>query len=205
MLESAWIWVQQTVEGFGYTGIVVMMFLESSFFPFPSEIVMIPGGAVARNGSFDVGLVIVCGILGSILGAVFNYLLAVKLGRPILIRFGKYFFINAGRIEKAERYFRAHGEIGTFVGRLIPGVRQYISFPAGLARMKMGRFVFYTALGAGIWCTILTLIGYYLGNTDLGTKAAKTATLWLFVGVVLLVGLYVFVHRRRRRRREAAS
>lgn len=200
MLHQIWIWIQQTVEGFGYGGIVIMMFLESSFFPFPSEVVMIPGGAIARRGSFDVTLVILCGIAGSLLGAAFNYLLAVKLGRPLLVRFGRYVLINEKRLDKAERYFRTHGEIGTFVGRLIPGVRQYISFPAGLARMAWGRFLFYTGLGAGIWCTILTIIGYTLGNTDLGTAAAKRVTIWLLLGVALILIVYAWLYRRRRKR-----
>ena len=135
----------------GYTGIVAFMLLESSFFPFPSEIIMIPAGVLAAQGGMDPWLAITCGILGSWLGALLNYYLAVWLGKPVLNRLGKYVLMPPHRLAKVEKFFYTHGEISTFTGRLIPGVRQYISFPAGLARMNMFRFLFFTGLGAGIW------------------------------------------------------
>ena len=98
------------------------------------------------------------------MGAWFNYYLAVWLGRPALARFGKYVGFGEKRLEKMEGFFKRHGEVSTFVGRLIPGLRQYISFPAGLARMNIWRFSFYTGLGAGLWVVILALIGYYVGR-----------------------------------------
>ncbi|MBC7197369.1 MAG: DedA family protein, partial [Deferribacterales bacterium] len=153
-----------SIGGMGYIGIVLLMALESSFFPFPSEVVVPPAGYLASQGEMNIFLVILSGILGSILGAFVNYYIAYKYGRNLLITYGKYFFINEEKFKKIESFFITHGEISTFVGRLIPGVRQYISFPAGLAKMNLTKFIFYTALGAGIWVVILAYVGYFIGN-----------------------------------------
>lgn len=185
------------VSQFGYAGIVVLMFLESSFFPFPSEIVMIPAGYLAYTGEMEISTVIGMGIVGSILGALFNYALAHYVGRPFLHRFAKYFFMNEQRLSKVEVYFKSHGEISTFIGRLIPGVRQYISFPAGLAQMSIPRFCFFTGLGAGIWVTILTLIGYTVGyNSELIKSYTQQWALYLLIAAVIIIVLYLVLHNR---------
>lgn len=151
------------VGDLGYIGIFVMMFLESSFFPFPSEVVMIPAGYLVFTGEMNALLAILCGTGGSLAGALFNYYLALKFGREFLIRYGKYIFFTEKTMQKVEYFFLKHGHISTFVGRLITVVRQYISLPAGLAKMNIAKFCLYTSLGAGIWVTILTIIGYYAG------------------------------------------
>lgn len=156
--------VVDTVGALGYVGIFLMMFLESSFFPFPSEVVMIPAGYLAYKGSMNMGLALFCGAAGSLAGAVFNYILALYFGRAFIVRFGKYVFFSEQSMQKMEGYFSRHGEISTFLGRLIPGVRQYISLPAGLAKMNLWRFSIYTTLGALIWITILAVFGYYVGQ-----------------------------------------
>ena len=166
MLSSVVDFIVQTVGSLGYLGIFLMMFLESSFFPFPSEVVMIPAGYLAYKGEMNIYIAIVAGILGSLAGALFNYYLAIKFGRKFLIKYGKYFFIKEPTIVKMEEFFKSHGHISTFSGRLIPAVRQYISFPAGLARMNLFIFCIYTSLGAGIWVIILTLLGYFLGGNE---------------------------------------
>ena len=166
MLSSVVDFIVQTVGSLGYLGIFLMMFLESSFFPFPSEVVMIPAGYLAYKGEMNIYIAIVAGILGSLAGALFNYYLAIKFGRKFLIKYGKYFFIKEPTIIKMEEFFKSHGHISTFSGRLIPAVRQYISFPAGLARMNLFIFCIYTSLGAGIWVIILTLLGYFLGGNE---------------------------------------
>ena len=166
MLTSIVNFIVETVGSLGYIGIFLMMFLESSFFPFPSEVVMIPAGYLAYKGEMNIYIAIVVGILGSLAGALFNYYLAVKFGRKFLIKYGKYFFIKEPTIVKMEEFFKSHGHISTFSGRLIPAVRQYISFPAGLARMNLFIFCIYTSLGAGIWVIILTLLGYFLGGNE---------------------------------------
>ena len=160
-------WIVRTVGGLGYPGIIIMMFLESSFIPFPSEVVMIPAGYLAYKGEMNLVLAILAGTLGSLTGALFNYYLAIKLGRPFLLHYGKYVMFNEASLQKMEDFFARHGHISTFTGRLIPVVRQYISLPAGLARMNLAVFSFYTSLGAGIWVTILALLGYFIGGNEL--------------------------------------
>ena len=166
MLTNIINFIVETVGSLGYTGIFIMMFLESSFFPFPSEVVMIPAGYLAYKGEMNMYLVILFGILGSLAGSLFNYYLAIKFGRKFLIKYGKYFFIKEETIIRMEEFFKNHGHISTFSGRLIPVVRQYISLPAGLAKMNLFVFSLYTSLGAGIWVIILAVLGYYLGDNE---------------------------------------
>lgn len=156
------------IEKIGYLGIFFGMFLESSMFPFPSEVVMVPAGISAASGNMNIYLVVLSGTLGSLFGALFNYFLAITLGRSVIFKIGRYFFIKPSTVIKIEDYFKKHGSISTFIGRLIPGVRQYISLPAGIARMNLAKFSIYTSLGASIWCIILTYLGYLVGkNQDL--------------------------------------
>ncbi len=193
----------------GYPGIILFMLLESSFFPFPSEIIMIPAGVVAAQGGMDPWLAILCGIVGSWLGALLNYYLAVWLGRPVLNRYGKFVLMPPHRFARVERFFNEHGEISTFTGRLIPGVRQYISFPAGLARMNMFRFLFFTGLGAGIWVAILVWIGYAAGkqldNIDyesienLWHQYSTQITVGLLIFCAILIAIYILWYRRRKK------
>lgn len=197
MLHSIIGWLVETIGSFGYPGIVVLMALESSFFPFPSEVVMVPAGYLASKGEMNLSLVILLGIAGSLIGALFNYYLAVKLGRPALIKWGKYFFIPEEKLTRAEDSFRKHGEISTFIGRLIPVLRQYISFPAGLSRMNLTRFAIWTSLGAGLWMTILAFIGYYVGeNEALVAQWSHRALFWLIIGCLVVVAGYWKLRRR---------
>ena len=194
-------WIVATVGQWGYTGIVIMMLLESSFFPFPSEVVMIPAGYLAQKGEMNLFLAIAMGILGSWLGALLNYYLAVFLGRPFFLKYGKYLLISEDKFLRVEGFFRRHGEIGTFTGRLIPVVRQYISFPAGLARMNLAHFLFFTGLGAGIWVTILACIGYIAGQNEQLIRAhLHNATIWVVVASLVIIAIYVYFYRRKMRR-----
>ena len=194
MLASIVDFIVQTVGSLGYAGIFIMMFLESSFFPFPSEVVMIPAGYLAYKGEMNIYIAIIMGILGSLAGALFNYYLAVKFGRRFLIKYGKYFFIKEETITKMEEFFKSHGHISTFSGRLIPAVRQYISFPAGLARMNLFIFCIYTSLGAGIWVIILTLLGYFLGGNEALIKEYLHTI--VIVILVLLAILALWYYRK---------
>lgn len=189
------------------------MIIESSFIPFPSEIVMIPAGFMAARGEFYPGdhvfgalvLAVACGITGSVLGAWLNYVLSLKLGRPFLHRWGKYFFLASDKLERAESLFREYGEITTFVCRLIPVVRQLISIPAGISQMHFIRFSLFTAAGAGLWVTLLTVLGYWFGTTTEGMSygqlvhAAKAQLqqhlLWILLGCATLMVVYVYIHR----------
>ncbi len=191
MLTNIINFIVETVGSLGYTGIFIMMFLESSFFPFPSEVVMIPAGYLAYKGEMNIYLVVLFGILGSLAGALFNYYFAIKLGRAFLMRYGKFILISEETIEKMEEFFKKHGHISTFSGRLIPVVRQYISLPAGLARMNLFVFSLYTSLGAGIWVIILTLLGYFLGgNEDLIKEYLHTIIIVILILLAILAFWY---------------
>ena len=182
---------------FGYLGIFIMMFLESTFFPFPSEVAMVPAGYLASKGDMSLILAIVIGTLGSLSGALFNYYLAKKYGRKGVLKFGKYFFFTEEKLEKMERFFVEHGSFSTFVARLIPGVRQFVSLPAGLSSMNIKKFMIYTILGAGIWVIVLALLGYFIGGNEELIKAYMheivLGTLFLIV-----VGTMVYVYRYKR-------
>ena len=154
-----------------YLFVFLFMVIESSFLPFPSEVVVPPAAYIAvTRGDLNVILVVLVATAGAVVGALINYFLAVWLGRPIVYAFansrlGHACLIDEAKVEKAEKYFDAHGALSTFIGRLIPAVRQLISIPAGLARMNIGVFVIFTALGAGVWNCVLAALGYWLGKT----------------------------------------
>ncbi len=188
------------VDKMGYLGIVAAMFLESSFFPFPSELVLPPAGYLASQGKMELWAVVLLGTLGSILGALFNYWISLALGRPLILRLGRYFGLTEKAYIRAEGFFRRHGEISTFVGRLIPGLRQYISLPAGLARMSIPRFLLFTGLGAGIWASVLALVGYVIGNNQEAVRSSlHRITIYTGIAVVILIGAYVVLYRHRRK------
>ena len=153
-----------------YWVITLLMAIESSFIPFPSEVVVPPAAYLAHaNDEQNVFLIVFFATLGAEIGALINYALAYYLGRPIILKFansrlGHMCLLDEEKVTKAEEYFDRHGAVGTFFGRLVPAVRQLISIPAGLARMRLSRFMLYTALGAGAWNSILAAIGYYLAT-----------------------------------------
>lgn len=160
--------IQWCLQHLNYWVITLLMAIESSFIPFPSEVVIPPAAWLAATGSdLNVVLVVVFATIGAAIGASVNYFLAMWLGRPVVYafansRFGHMCLIDQKKVEKAEAYFDKHGAIGTLIGRLIPAVRQLISIPAGLARMNYWKFIAYTSLGAGIWNCVLAAIGYSL-------------------------------------------
>lgn len=184
------------LNNLNYFSIALLMTIESSFIPFPSEVIMIPAGYLVYQGKLNIILVILSGIVGSILGALINYYIGMKLGRHLILRYKKFLFININHLEWSEKYFKKHGVKTTFFCRLIPAVRQYISVPAGFAKMDLKKFIFYTALGAGIWVTILTLLGYYLG------LAIAQNLIYIFnyimyglIGVIVLVLCGVIIYK----------
>jgi membrane protein DedA with SNARE-associated domain len=186
-----------SISSMGYGGILILMFIESSFIPLPSELVVPPAGYLISQNQMSWTGVIVSGTAGSVLGGLFNYVIAFYLGRPFLIRYGKYFGLSEKHFTKGEVFFARHGNISTFIGRLIIGVRQYISFPAGLARMHVGKFCFYTAAGAGIWVWILAYIGYFVGNNkERIFEISRQWSIYVFFACILLVILYVYWHKR---------
>lgn len=203
MFHAIITWLVDTIFVLGYPGIILLMALESSFFPFPSEVVLPPAGFLAAQGRMNLWLVLGSGIGGSVLGALVNYVVAVRLGRPLLHKYSKYLMIKEASLDRSEEFFKKHGEISTFVGRLIPVIRQYISLPAGLSRMNLAVFSFYTALGAGIWSAVLTFIGWYLGrhaeilSNEMVARYTRQALIVIFPILVLVIGVYVYRYRAR--------
>ena len=202
----------------GLVLVFVFMAVESSFIPFPSEVVMIPAGFLAARGELtlhapvaDLALACATGLLGSLAGAYFNYYLSAKLGEPFLRRYGKWFFLKPEALDRACEVFNRYGALTTFVCRLIPVIRQLISIPAGLARMPLGTFIFFTGLGAGIWTFLLALAGYSLGRTagDItynelvhrGKELIDANLVWVILGGVLLAVAYVGISKLVMRRR----
>ena len=196
----------------GYLLIFVFMAVESSFIPFPSEVVMIPAGFLAARGELQGGSPLVClsvavgvGILGSLAGAFVNYYLALWVGKPFLEKYGKYFFIKSEPLARACEVFNRYGAATTFVCRLVPVIRQLISIPAGISRMPLGSFTLFTGLGAGIWTAILAAVGYVLGRQagDLsylelcvrGKSLAAQNLPYVVGGAVVLVALYALVSK----------
>lgn len=182
------------MEHMNYTTITLLMAVESSFIPFPSEIVVPPAAYKAAQGELNIYLVIFFSTLGALIGAIFNYFFALWIGRKVIYsladtRFARLCMIEPKSIEKAETYFVKHGKTSTFIGRLVPGIRQLISIPAGLARMPFGIFLLYTTLGAGLWNIALALLGYYIPKelVDKYYSELSIAMLVLGAGFVLFL------------------
>ena len=196
----------------GLLFIFVFMAIESSFVPFPSEVVMIPAGFLAARGEMGVGsplvavwVAIAVGVLGSLAGAFINYYLALWVGKPFLEKYGKWFFLKPAALERACEIFNRYGAATTFVCRMVPAIRQLISIPAGIARMPIGSFTLFTGLGAGVWTAILAFVGYGLGKSagditylELCTKGKEMAAAHLPLvigGALVLAAAYVLVSK----------
>lgn len=188
-----------TVGDWGYLGIFIMMAIESSFIPFPSEIVMIPAGYLAHKGEMSLVFVLLAGFSGSMLGAWINYLLAMSLGRKFLYAYGHYLFMKPETLDKMETFFRKHGAVSTFTGRLIPGIRQLISIPAGLSKMSFLLFSIYTFLGAASWSTVLVFLGYFLGENEGLIKEYLHELVYVSLALVaLIIAMYSYLHKRKK-------
>lgn len=204
MVERFIEWLLNSLLALGYPGIVVLMAMESSILPVPAELVMPPAGYWVAKGEMGAVAAVAAGVVGSILGSLANYFLALWLGRGLVRRFGRYFLISERSLERSERYFAAHGEISVLLGRMLPVVRHLISIPAGLARMSLVAFVVYTGVGASLWCAILVWIGYFLGRHEGVLRHADVrhyvgrALLVLVPVLALVIGIYVWRQRHRK-------
>lgn len=190
-----------------YASITALMTIESSFIPFPSEVVIPPAAFVASEPTsvlcatgvypIDVMIIVLFGTLGALLGAIINYVLSVWLGRPIIYKFadsklGHLCLLSSEKVQKAEDYFREHGNMSTFIGRFIPGIRQLISIPAGLSRMHFGAFLFYTFIGAFAWNCVLALLGYIAnGQMDMIKEYSHELSVAILVLAVAVILFFV--------------
>lgn len=203
MLHTLIDWLLTTIGAMGYPGIFLLMAMESSVIPVPSELVMPPAGYLAQQGEMNMLAAILCGTMGSLVGAYVNYFAAHYLGRPLILKYGKYVWITEEKFAHVETFFHKHGEISTFIGRLLPVVRHLISLPAGLAGMNHWKFSLYTLLGAGIWVTVLTWIGYFIGKEQaLIMKYSHQAVIGVVVFSAVLIAVYVWRHKRKSRQAE---
>ncbi len=216
MVSSAEL-IKWILENLNYRIVTLFMTIESSFIPFPSEVIVPPAAWKAMTDeSMGILWVIVCATVGANLGGLINYCLARWLGRPLIYRFansriGHLCLINEKKLLQSEAYFRKHGAASTFLGRLVPAVRQLISIPAGLAKMKIGAFLLYTTLGAGLWNTILALIGYFIYRfTDMkstndvfimATKYSHEIGYGIIGIIVVVVGIWIYKGYRERKKR----
>ncbi|MDD3120728.1 MAG: DedA family protein [Candidatus Gracilibacteria bacterium] len=177
--------------GMNYMTIVFLMALESSLFPVPSEAVMIPAGYLASIGKLNIFISILAGAFGSMIGATFNYFFIGKfIGRPFITKYGKYFLIDEDKYNKTEKLFLTNDKLYTFIGRLIPVVRHLISIPAGIFEMKFPVFLLITGLGAGLWCTILTLCGYFFGESMI--QFFEKYSNEVGIGACILIGIWLY-------------
>lgn len=174
--------------GMGYIGVFIMMTMESSFIPFPSELALLPAGYLVGQGKLDPILVFLAGTLGSMAGATINYLLGVFLGRELIIKHGRILFLNEEKFQKIEKIFVERGEAIVFFGRFIPVVRQYISFPPGVVKMNFTKFLLFTGLASGIYVLILEVIGYYYENHK---KLINELVMRFKVVIIIFIIVYI--------------
>ena len=190
--------IQWCLDNLNYWTITLLMAIESSFIPFPSEVVVPPAAyKAAASGELSIWLVIFFSTLGAVIGALINYFLALWLGKPIVYAFansriGHMCLLDQAKVEQAEQFFIKYGVAATLIGRLVPAVRQLISIPAGLARMNLFKFVLFTAIGAGAWNSVLAALGYYLESVVPEDQLIETVTRYsheIGIGIIIVVAL----------------
>ena len=191
------------VGSMGYFGIFILMAIESSIIPIPSEIILPPAGVLISGGNLSFLLVFVISLLGTFLGSIFSYYLAYFVGRKtfekLTLKYGKFLFLTQEHLIKTENFFKNHGSTTVFFGRLLPGVRHLISLPAGFSKMNMGKFCLFTGLGAGLWSLVLIGLGYYYGNNQATIISVLDKIGWILVLlIVLILIIWIIVKRMRR-------
>ena len=199
MLYEIFLKIVEFVDQFGYFGLFIMTFIEGTFIPIPSEITLIPAGFLIAKGELNLYGVLFVSILGTVCGALFNYFIAFHFGRIILLKYGKYLFIKKEKLAKIEVFFQDHGPISIFTGRMLPGIKHFISFPAGLGKMNLKLFCAYTTAGATIWVIILIALGYFIGTNDaLVSKYVKKINIALLVCVACFIAIYILRIRNKK-------
>lgn len=192
--------VVEFVDSFGYWGIFLMTLIESTFIPIPSEITLIPAGYLIQQGKMNAVAVWIVSVFGTLCGSLLNYYIAFKFGRKLLLQYGKYMFIKEDKLEKMEKFFKKHGAISMFTGRLLPGVKHFISFPAGLGKMNLKKFCFFTMAGAALWCAIILYLGHIIGENEALVKVYLKKANFILMGLVgILFAVYIWKLRSKRK------
>ncbi|MFN3396522.1 MAG: DedA family protein [Thermodesulfovibrionales bacterium] len=188
----------KTIGSLGYPGIFILMAMESTVIPLPSELIMPPAGYLVSKNEMNIFLAIISGTLGSLAGAYINYSVSYYLGRPFFLKYGRFFLLSEKKLRRIEDFFLRHGEVSVFTGRLLPVARHLISIPAGLAGMAHLKFSFYTILGAGLWVSVLTYIGYLIGeNEELIKTYSSRAGVGAIILALIIILMYVIVQKRK--------
>jgi membrane protein DedA with SNARE-associated domain len=198
LLAGLTVFITGFIDWIGYPGLFLMMFVEGVITPIPSEIIMPFAGYLASIGRFDPVLVIIVGTLGATAGSTVAYYIGSLVGRPFIFRYGRYFRITEDHMARAEDWFERYGNLSIFIGHSLPGTRSFISFPAGIAKMKLSAFILFTFLGAAVWNTVLTVAGYLLGAAWVNlVDTFEFADILVLGAVVALLAVYFLWWRRR--------
>jgi len=199
LLHGLFEWYGHALDNWGYLAVVLLMAMESTVFPLPSELIIPPAAIIAqRSGNMTLTGIVIAGALGSWLGATAMYWASRWAGRPLVLKYGKYFLIAPAKVEQAERWAAAYGNFGIFASRLLPVVRHLIGIPAGIVRMNYGQFSLYTLIGSAVWCGVLCWLGLKAGQDEaLMRGELRSITIWA-VGLLGIIGIiyYLFVHRQ---------
>lgn len=198
MLEQFAQWLVDAVQDIGYPGLFLAMFFGNALVPIPVEAIMIPAGYLVQQGEMSLFGVMACAIAGDICGSLFSFYIAYHFGRKFLYTFGKYFFFGHSKVEMLDKFFAGHGEISVLTGRLVPGLRHFMAFPAGLSHMNARKFTLYTGIGGGLWMAVLVWVGYLIGgNKALVRHYMPYVEGVAIAGVIVMIVWYVRRHRRK--------
>lgn len=201
MMDTFSNWLVDLIEQLGYLGIFISTLIESTFVPIPAEVTMIPAGMLVAEGKMDYWVALLSSTFGVIAGSAINYWFGYRYGRILILKFGKYIFIKPRHIEKTENFFQRYGAVAVFMGRLLPGVRHYIAFVAGVAQMKFRPFMIYTALGGLIWMWVLLQVGYMsqlnADNPDSHIGGLETAVIIVVIVSLAAYGVQRFLLMKR--------
>lgn len=199
MLATIVDYIVSFVEHLGYFGIFLMTVIEGTLVPIPNEITMIPAGYLVATGKMHMFGVLTAGILGNLVGGLITYYIAYHYGRELLKRFGKYVFFTEEKLHKVEQYFAEHGPISIAIGRIAPGLKHFISFPAGLAKMDLKLFSIFTVIGGGAWLVMLVLIGYFIGDNEAAIGPYLKQMQWYILGgIAFVITIYILWKKRMR-------
>ena len=187
------------VQTFGYFGIFFMTFIESTFIPIPSEFTLIPAGYLIAKGEMNMVYVLIASLSGTLAGSLLNYAIAHYFGRKLFINYGKYFFLKPGQLHSLELFFNKYGRVSTFFGRILPGVKHFISFPAGLTRMDLRLFCIYTFIGSFIWLSFLLYLGHVISTNERLISAYIKRFNFIIISIVILVAIFIYIKIKEKR------